>query len=130
MIVSAGWLAELNREKSNRGRHKLRQIQETVRRANRMGPLDRVPRRRSEVDELTAADRDMYEELRVWRKRTAQARPTDSSLVLTRRSMIQLARLRPRPRDVDELSATGLLEPWRVSLYGDELVAILKRRGR
>lgn len=103
-------------------------ILETVRRADRMGPVDRPPRRRTEAEELGHKERDTYERLRKWRKRTAGARPTDSSLVLTRANMLQLATLRKKPRNTAELAATKLLEPWRVRLYGDELVAILNGR--
>lgn len=102
------------------------QILETVHRARRLGPLARLPRRRNETNGLSEGERGTYEELRAWRKRTAQARPTDSSLVLSRGCLLQLARIEGRPRTIEDLAATGLLEPWRVKLYGEEIVAILR----
>lgn len=106
-------------------------ILETVRRAHHMKRLEIPPRRGTQVDELPPEARDTYERLREWRRNTARRRPTDPSLVLTRSSMLLLAALDPKPRDVTELAVTGLLEPWRLKWYGEELVAVLwKRRGR
>lgn len=106
------------------------QILETVHRAARLGPLEKLPRRKTETGHLNEHERDLYESLRAWRKRTAQARPTDSSLILSRATMLELVRLRRKVRSVRDLEASGLLEPWRVELYGDELAAIMAdRRG-
>ena len=104
------------------------QILETVRRAARMGALDKLPRKKAETDDLTPAERELYEHLRAWRKRTARARPTESSLVLTRHHMLAMAALPEKPSTLEQLAATGLLEPWRIQLYGEELLDILDER--
>jgi ribonuclease D len=100
-------------------------ILDAVHRAEHLGPLPRLPRRRSETQDLSDDERDVYERLRAWRKRTATARPTDSSLVVGRSCMLALARLRRKPRTLEGLLATGLLEPWRIERYGKEILAIL-----
>lgn len=105
-------------------------ILEALHRAARLGALEKLPRKRTELSGLSDADRNMYEDLRTWRKRTARARPTDSSLVLSRGCLVELAKLKRKPRTVEALAATGLLEPWRVSLYGEELVAVLNKQRR
>jgi ribonuclease D len=96
-------------------------------RARELGPL---PRAAVAVDELEGLDpnqRRIYEALRAWRRRTSRRRQTDPSLVLPRTTMLQLARLLPYPRTPGELAVAGLLEPWRIEWYGEELVAAGRR---
>lgn len=102
-------------------------ILEAVARADKLGGLKRLPRKKTELSGLSDAERDLYEDLRAWRKRKARARPTDSSLVLSRGRLAELARLKRKPKTVEQLAETGLLEPWRVALYGEELVAVLNK---
>lgn len=98
-----------------------------IRRAEGLGPLHGRPRAAA-ADPMSSRERDTYERLRGWRKKTAQGRPTESSLVLSRGCMAALARLRDTPQTIVELAATGLLEPWRVHYYGEELLDVLQGR--
>ncbi|MEM7199724.1 MAG: HRDC domain-containing protein [Planctomycetota bacterium] len=98
-----------------------------VARAKRLGPLEKKPRMAGDgTDVLGPRERQTYEALRAWRKRTAQKRPTDASLVLNRATMLELARLRKKPRDLQELTDTGVVESWWVRFYGDEVLPILR----
>jgi ribonuclease D len=98
-----------------------------VRRALARGPLGRSAPP-GETDDLGKAGRARYLSLRAWRKQVAAERPTDPALVLPRRTMLELARLDPPPRTLDELEASGLLELWRVRHYGEALLALLQGR--
>lgn len=101
-------------------------ILETLRRAARMRPLQELPRARADAAAaLPPAARGAYERLRAWRKRVAVKRPTDPALVLPRPLMVELARLSPPPRSVEELAESGLLETWRVAWFGEDIVRAL-----
>lgn len=63
--------------------------------------------------------------LRKWRKEAAERRRSDASLVLHKGVMFALAAADPRPRTLEELAATGLLEPWRLEHYGRQILAAL-----
>ncbi len=103
----------------------------TIRRARKLSPVNEVklPRVPGEVGTLNDEQRVAYEALRVWRKTTAAARDTDSSLVLLRRTMFELSRLRPRPQDLADLAATGLLDPWRIHHYGVGILRAINEKG-
>ena len=99
----------------------------TIRRAQKLSPVDRVTLRRhkNEANRLTDEQRQTYEALRAWRKKVASQRNTDASLVLLRTTMVELSRLRSRPQDRAALNASGLLEPWRVRFYGEGILRAL-----
>lgn len=100
----------------------------TVRRAVRLAPLDeaKLPRAPGDIgSRLNDEQRATYDALRVWRKAAAASRGTDASLVLLRRTMFELSRLRPRPQNLDDLAASGLLEPWRVRHHGAGILRAL-----
>ena len=104
----------------------------TIRRAQKMSPVDRVALRRhqNEANRLTDEQRQTYETLRAWRKKVASQRNTDASLVLLRSTMVELSRLRSRPRDRAALRASGLLEPWRAKFYGEGILRALTQPTR
>jgi ribonuclease D len=98
-----------------------------IARAEKLGPLAELPKLPANgVDALSAEQRDVYERLRGWRRRTAMARGTDPSLVLPRPTMLELVRLRT-PRSLEQLEASGLLESWRLLLHGEAILSILRR---
>jgi ribonuclease D len=116
--------------------HKVREqrgaeVLSAIRRARKLNPLTdvRPPRSQNEVGKLTDEQRMAYEALRVWRKTAAAARSTEASLVLLRSTMLELSRLRPRPQDLAALTSSGLLEPWRVRYYGDDILHALNEQG-
>ena len=96
-----------------------------------LGPLRSAQAsERSVEDGLGSEARQVYEALRRWRKEIAERRGTDASLILPRSTMIALSKVRPVPKDLNQLSATGLLESWRVACYGEQLLPLLRRRRR
>lgn len=99
-----------------------------VARGLRLSPLteDKIHRTRSEQDQLGEEQRAAYEALRNWRKRVAAKRGVDASLVVPRSQMFALSRLR-KVKDVEALRATSVLESWRVSYYGEGIVAALSQ---
>lgn len=103
-------------------------ILDAVRRARRLGPLAAPPAAAGDADGLGPRERETYDALRAWRKRRALERPTEVSLILGRANLVALARLRRPPRDLGDLARTGRLEPWRLQLYGEELLQILRGR--
>ena len=73
----------------------------------------------------TAECQARYEALRVWRNAAAQAHGVEPDIVLTNQTLWAVAQRRPRSRA--ELGGEGLLAPWQVDEYGDEVLAVLKR---
>ena len=92
-------------------------------------PVDRISRSQCENGQggLSAEQTRVFEALRAWRKQVASERRVDASLILARPTMLGLARLRPRPRILEDLLASGLLEPWRVERYGAGILAACGR---
>ena len=108
-------------------------ILSTVEKALHMRPITKLPRATRNgdgTDLLTPPQRAIYENLRAWRKKVASARRTDPALVLSRPRMLELAQLKQRPRDVDALVGSGLVEPWRAQLYGAAILAAFEHAGR
>jgi len=66
-----------------------------------------------------------YEALRVWRNAAAQARGVEPDIVLTNQTLWAVAQRRPRSRA--ELAGGGLLAPWQVDEFGEEVLAVLKK---
>ncbi len=73
----------------------------------------------------TAECQARYEALRVWRNAAAQARGVEPDIVLTNQTLWAIAQRRPRSRA--ELAGDGLLAPWQVDEFGEEVLAVLKR---
>ncbi len=108
------------------------EVLSTIRRARKLNPVaaPKLPRMQNEVTRLNEEQRVAYESLRIWRKTAATERDTEASLVLQRGTMLELSRLRPRPQDLAGLAASGLLEPWRIRYYGDDILRALNDPGR
>ncbi|MHC5064006.1 MAG: ribonuclease D [Planctomycetota bacterium] len=75
-------------------------------------------------DSLTEDQRMLYDAIRRWRKDAALRRKTDASLVLNRIVMLDLSKLRSRPKSLKHLGDSGLFEPWRLEAYGEELLQV------
>jgi ribonuclease D len=67
--------------------------------------------------------RDRYDRLHTWRKDTARARGVESDVILPRTALRDLAR-RP-PRTLADLAEIPDFGPWRRSMYGNEILALL-----
>ena len=65
-----------------------------------------------------------YEALRAWRTAKAQARGVAPDVVMTNSKLMALARA--HPRTLDELAATGLLGPWRLQTYGEDILRVME----
>jgi ribonuclease D len=74
----------------------------------------------------SAACQARYDALRQWRNATAKARGVEPDIVLTNQTLWAIARLNPRSRT--ELGHHNLLVRWQVEEFGDDLLAVLKRR--
>lgn len=73
----------------------------------------------------TADCQARYEALRVWRNAAAQARGVEPDIVLTNQTLWAIAHRRPRSRA--ELAGDGLLAPWQIDEFGEEVMAVLRR---
>ena len=73
----------------------------------------------------TADCQARYEALRVWRNAAAQARGVEPDIVLTNQTLWAIAHRRPRSRA--ELAGDGLLAPWQIDEFGEEVLAVLRR---
>jgi len=93
-----------------------------VRRAERLGPLTEMPRlpARDGTGRLDDEAYELHERLKSWRKTRGQAEGLDSSLVLNRHALLQLA-VR-RPSDAAQLAEMDGILPWQAEAFGDELL--------
>ncbi len=90
-----------------------------VARAAGQGPL--FPER-TRLDDAVVA---RYDALRAWRNASAALRKVEGDVVLPN-SVLKALAANP-PRDAAALSASGLLGPWKLRTYGDEIIALLNR---
>ncbi|HZU78070.1 MAG TPA: ribonuclease D [Dehalococcoidia bacterium] len=67
-----------------------------------------------------------YDALRAWRNARAAARHVEGDVILGNSVLRALAAAPPRDRGA--LSASGLLSPWKLKTYGDEILAVLARQ--
>jgi ribonuclease D len=84
-----------------------------------------TPRRPRQKPRLPQAVLDRYELLRAWRKEKGAERGVESDVILSRDALWALARENPQSR----AELDGILGPWRANAYGDEILALLARRG-
>ncbi len=99
-------------------------ILEAVARGKRSTPPTR-PKRTRHVDPQVL---ERYDALQHWRKRRAAERGVESDIILGRETMWALAHAAPtRLEDLADIPGLG---PWRRAEYGEELVALLARKGK
>lgn len=96
-----------------------RLILAAVRRGLKQPPLVLERRPRDEAREAR------YEALRAWRNARAAERGVEGDVVIPNSVLRALAAA--APRDPAALSATGLLGPWKLETYGDEILDVLRR---
>ena len=68
-----------------------------------------------------------HEALRRWRKGIAERRGVDPDVIVSNAALWTLAQ--QAPRSAAELDALHVLGPWKQKAYGDELLALLRKRG-
>lgn len=64
-----------------------------------------------------------FDQLHRWRKTRAQARGVESDVIAGRDALWAIAQA--NPRTLDELKALGVLGPWRLTTYGQEILRLL-----
>ena len=104
-----------------------RPILEALERARELGPLRELPKLapKGGTGELSEEQVELHERLKEWRKRKAAAEGFDSSLVLNRVTLIELAK--SAPGDEERLERVPGIQDWQVERYGRELVDVVRR---
>ncbi|MCA9914014.1 MAG: HRDC domain-containing protein, partial [Anaerolineae bacterium] len=87
----------------------------------RTAPLPKRPQ--NDLPDPVVAER--YTILHSWRKERAAQRNLDSSLILPKQTLWELARELPKNRD--ELSKIQGMGAWRMRTYGDDLLQVLRK---
>jgi ribonuclease D len=73
---------------------------------------------------LDDAERALFDHLRAWRKKRAEARGVEVGRVVPNALLTQVVRAQATTED--ELAAAGF-EPWRIREYGGEVLAVMRR---
>ena len=93
-----------------------RPILETIATA-RHAPPPQPPRRSPRLPDSVL---NRFDRLHHWRKTRAQARGVESDVIAGREALWTIAQA--APRTLAELEALGVLGPWRLAAYGDEIL--------
>lgn len=99
------------------------QLVQAVERGRRKPPPH--PPSHRNVDPLVA---ERFSALRAWRKTRAEARGVESDVILSRDALWTLAQR--APSHLDELREINGLGPWRIGVYGQEILNVLRPFGR
>ncbi|MCZ6596653.1 MAG: HRDC domain-containing protein [Planctomycetota bacterium] len=101
------------------------EILRAVSRAKKKGPLKKAPQlpSRDGTGELDEEQGELHDRLKRWRKNTATRQGMDSSLVLNRRTLLLLAK--KRPRSESGLTAVNGLLDWQIREFGDDILAVV-----
>ena len=67
---------------------------------------------------------ERYTVLHAWRRDRAEERDLDSSLILSKHTLWELART--MPQTMDELKAIDGMREWRLNAYGEEILKLIK----
>jgi ribonuclease D len=84
------------------------------------GPPLRPSFKRNGRDDVVAR---RFDALHVWRKERAARRGVVSDIIMSKDALHELARIAPRSRE--QLSTLQNLGPWRLKMYGDEVLQVL-----
>lgn len=97
-----------------------------LREAEGKGPMQQLPRLTPQNEEATLSDPqlDLFEKLKTWRKKVAEAEGLDGSHVLRKEAMLAIARR--RPGNYGDLSSMGVLDDWQIESYGKDILAIVR----
>ena len=102
-------------------------LQRALDRAERNGPLERLPAtpRRGEHIELDELAVELHERLKRLRRDVSTERQIESSYLLHRSTLQRLAAAAPADRGAIE--ALGVLEPWQMEWFADDIVEVVRR---
>jgi ribonuclease D len=94
------------------------------------GIRDEPPQRarRTHHDRSDEATQERYEALRRWRKKRAERRGVETDVVLSNRTLHELAR--QNPTTAQDLANCEALNEWECQEYGTEIVALLQQDER
>ncbi len=90
------------------------------------GLKGRVPQPPVHKQAATPDVMERYSALREWRKERAMKRGVESDVIVSKNVLWTLAE--QAPRSLDDMQGIPGLGPWRLSHYGDELLAVLQTR--
>ncbi len=88
----------------------------------RDGPPPQPPKRTPRPPDSVL---NRYDKLHTWRKKRARNRGVESDVIISRDVLWTLAR--ENPQTEEQVAALGLLGPWRLRTYSDDLLAVLRR---
>jgi ribonuclease D len=91
-----------------------------IQRGSQADPPSPPERPRGESSELVTR---RFEALHTWRKERAAARGVPSDIVMSKNTLWELAHIAPRTRQ--HLHVIEGLGPWRLKMYGDEILRVL-----
>jgi ATP-dependent DNA helicase RecQ len=79
---------------------------------------------RTPLDDLAAYDRDLFETLRVWRRREAEERGVPPYVIFSDRTLRELARVRPTtPYELRGIYGIG---DTKLEAFGDAIVHLVR----
>jgi ribonuclease D len=99
-----------------------RQIVELIA-AAREAPPPQPPKRPPRPPDAVLA---RYDRLHRWRKAQAQARGVESDVIMSRDALWAIAEA--SPGTLEELKALDVLGPWRLGMYGEEVVGLFRKK--
>ncbi len=97
------------------------EIIDAVKRARNAPRLPRPPRHKAPSPRIA----DRYAMLHQWRKGVAAARGVESDVILSKHTLWQVAKR--KPRTLEEIAQIPGFGPWRVKTYGPQILKLLKR---
>ncbi|MEM6671996.1 MAG: HRDC domain-containing protein [Planctomycetota bacterium] len=102
-------------------------IRRALERAGRRGPLQRFPShsRRDGSIELDELGSELHDRLKRLRKDEADARGIESSYLINRHVLLDIARQRPSTSDA--LSAIDGFAQWQSEMFGDAILDVVRR---
>lgn len=89
------------------------------------GTQAKLPRPPSQNRPAARDVMERYSALREWRKDRASQRGVDSDVIVSKNVLWALAE--EAPRSLDDLQGIPGLGPWRLNMYGDELLQVLQK---
>ncbi|MEX1025090.1 MAG: HRDC domain-containing protein [Planctomycetota bacterium] len=96
-------------------------------RARASGPMERFPRlpAKDGTTDFGDAEHELHDRAKAWRRRRAEQEDLDSSLILHRTTILDLALRKPRSRA--EVEALDGIVPWQVEAYADRIIALVEK---
>jgi len=85
-------------------------------------PIDKLPkkRKRDEASRLDEESAELHERLKLVRKRRSEKLGVESSYLLHRTALVEVAL--GRPRDLEALGACAKLEQWQLEMFGQPIL--------